>query len=134
MTKLEEIEGIGPAFAEKLAAVGIASCEALLEQGATAAGRQALGEATGIGPGLLLRWVNHADLFRISGIGPQYAELLEVAGVDTVAELAQRVPANLHAKLVEVQAQKKLTGRVPAASSVADWVEQAGQLPRVVTY
>ena len=134
MAKIEEIEGIGPAYAEKLAQAGVASCAALLEQGASAAGRGQLCEATGISGSLLLRWVNHADLFRINGIGPQYAELLEAAGVDSVAELAQRVPANLHAKLVEVQEQKNLTGRAPAATLVADWVEQAKHLPKVVTH
>jgi predicted flap endonuclease-1-like 5' DNA nuclease len=134
MAKIEEIEGIGAAYAEKLGQAGITSCELLLEQGATAAGRAKICEATGISGSLLLRWVNHADLFRISGIGPQYAELLEAAGVDSVAELAQRVPANLHAKLTEVQAQKNLTARVPAASFVADWVEQAKQLPKVVSH
>lgn len=134
MAKIEEIEGVGPAYAEKLAQAGIGDCAGLLEQGATAAGRQKICESTGISASLVLRWVNHADLFRVNGIGPQYAELLEAAGVDTVAELAQRVPANLHAKLTEVQEQKGLTGRVPAASFVADWVEQAKQLPKVVSH
>ena len=134
MAKIEEIEGIGPAYAEKLAAAGIGTVEALLEQGATAAGRKAIGESTGIGVVLLLRWVNHADLYRISGIGKQYAELLEAAGVDTVPELAQRNGANLHEKLAAVQEEKKLTGRVPAFSQVEDWIQQAKNLPRVVTH
>ena len=134
MAKIEEIEGIGPVYAEKLGQCGITSCESLLEQGASSAGRKKICESTGIGDSLLLRWVNHADLFRISGIGPQYAELLEAAGVDSVAELAQRVPANLQAKLTEVQEQKHLTGRVPALSFVEDWVAQAKQLPKLVTH
>jgi predicted flap endonuclease-1-like 5' DNA nuclease len=134
MAKIEEIEGIGPAYAEKLALAGVKTPEELLDQGASAAGRNKLCESTGISSSLILRWVNHADLFRITGIGPQYAELLEAAGVDSVAELAQRVPPNLHAKLVEVQEQKNLTGRAPAESSVVDWVEQAKQLPKRVTH
>jgi predicted flap endonuclease-1-like 5' DNA nuclease len=134
MAKIEEIEGIGPAYAEKLALAGVKTPEELLDQGASAAGRKKLCESTGISSSLILRWVNHADLFRITGIGPQYAELLEAAGVDSVAELAQRVPANLHAKLVEVQEQKNLTGRAPAESFVVDWVEQAKQLPKRVTH
>lgn len=134
MAKIEEIEGIGAAYAEKLGQAGIATSETLLEQGATPAGRKKIGETTGISETLLLRWVNHADLFRISGIGQQYAELLEAAGVDSVPELAQRNAANLHQKLVEVQEQKKLTGRVPAQSQVEDWIQQAKQLPRTVSY
>ncbi|MFO1417141.1 MAG: DUF4332 domain-containing protein [Methylotetracoccus sp.] len=134
MAKLEEIEGIGPAYAEKLTQAGIGSTEALLEAGATAAGRKTLADATGIGGALLLRWVNHADLYRITGIGKQYAELLEASGVDSVPELAQRNGANLHDKLSAVQSEKKLTGRVPALSQVEDWIQQAKNLPRVVSH
>jgi predicted flap endonuclease-1-like 5' DNA nuclease len=83
---------------------------------------------------LILEWVNHADLFRIKGVGEEYADLLEEAGVDTVPELAQRNPANLHAKLGEVNAAKKLVRRLPTAAQVTDWVDQAKALPRVITY
>jgi predicted flap endonuclease-1-like 5' DNA nuclease len=75
-----------------------------------------------------------ADLFRIKGIGTQYSELLEAVGVDTVKELRNRNPENLHAKLVEVQAEKKITRAVPALSQVQDFIDQAKQLPQVVTY
>lgn len=134
MAKLDEIEGIGPAYAEKLTQAGIGSTEALLEAGATAAGRKTLGDAAGISGALLLRWVNHADLYRITGIGKQYAELLEAAGVDSVPELAQRNGASLHEKLSAAQDEKKLTGRVPALSQVEDWIQQAKNLPRVVSH
>lgn len=134
MAKLTTVEGIGEKYAEKLHQAGIATTEALLEKGATPQGRQALAEEAGISDKLILEWVNHADLFRIKGVGEEYADLLEEAGVDTVPELAQRNPANLHAKLQEVNAAKKLVRKLPAAAQVSDWVEQAKALPRVLTY
>jgi len=134
MTSVIEIEGVGPAYAEKLKQSGIATIEALLEEGASPKGRQELAEKTGISPALILRWVNHADLFRIKGVGSEYSELLEAGGVDTVPELAQRNPENLYSKLVEVNQEKKLVRRPPTQSQVKDWVQQAKQLARVVTY
>lgn len=132
--KIEEIEGIGPAIGGKLRAAGVSDSDALLEAGCTRSGRQALAEASGLSEAQLLKFVNMADLFRIRGVGSEYAELLECSGVDTVKELAARNPENLAAKLAEVNADKKLTRRVPAASEVADWVKQAGSLPAKVTY
>ena len=134
MTSVIEIEGIGPAYADKLEQSGIATIEALLEKGASPQGRQELAEATGISLALILRWVNHADLFRIKGVGSEYSELLEASGVDTVPELAQRNPENLYLKLIEVNQEKKLVRRPPTQSQVKDWVQQAKQLARVVTY
>ena len=134
MTKLTTIEGIGEIYAQTLQGAGIATTEALLEQGSAPQGRKALAEKTGISGKLILEWVNAADLFRIKGVSEEYADLLEEAGVDTVPELAQRNAANLHAKLVEVNEAKKLVRRLPAQSQVSDWVEQAKALPRVVTY
>jgi len=134
MTSVVEIEGIGPAYAEKLKQSGIATIEALLEKGASPQGRQELAEATGISQALILRWVNHADLFRIKGVGSEYSELLEASGVDTVPELAQRNPENLYSKLVEVNQEKKLVRRPPTQSQVKDWVQQAKQIARVITY
>ncbi|MFW6135599.1 MAG: DUF4332 domain-containing protein [Chloroflexota bacterium] len=134
MTKLEVIEGIGPIYAQKLRQVGIGSIEALLETGATPEGRQELQENTGIGAEFILDWVNRADLMRIRGVGEEYSDLLEWAGVDTVVELAQRNPENLYQKLLEVNAEKKLVRRPPARNMVKDWVEQAKALPRGVSY
>lgn len=134
MAAIEEIEGIGTAYAHKLAQAGITTCKGLLERGASAAGRKALADNTGISDQLLLRWVNHADLFRISGIGPQYAELLEAARVDSVPELAQRAAANLHQQLIELRERRKLTGRTPALTEVEAWIQQAKSLPRIVSY
>ncbi|MBV2122793.1 MAG: ferredoxin [gamma proteobacterium symbiont of Stewartia floridana] len=134
MTKLVEIEGIGATYASKLEAADIKSLEALLEQGSTKKGRKALEDSSGISGKLILRWVNMADLFRVKGIGEQYSDLLEAAGVDTVPELAQRKPENLHAKMVEVNDAKNLVRATPSLSSVEKWVAEAKQLPRVVTY
>jgi len=134
MARVVDIEGIGPVNAEKLKAAGVATTDALLEKGKTPKGRADLAAATGISENSILRWVNMADLFRIKGVGEEYADLLEAAGVDTVAELAQRRPENLHAKLIEVNEAKKLVRRLPTLSEVTAWVEQAGNLPRAVEY
>ncbi|RME07654.1 MAG: DUF4332 domain-containing protein [Anaerolineae bacterium] len=134
MAKLAYVEGIGPAYAAKLEAAGIKSTKALLEKGATPQGRRELAEQTGISPDLLLKWINHVDMFRIKGIGSEYAELLEQTGVDTVPELAQRNPDNLYDAMVAVNQEKKLVRQLPSRRQVADWVAQAKSLPRVINY
>lgn len=132
--KVEQIEGIGEVYAEKLNAAGIKTTEDLLAKCAAPKGRKELAEATGISEKLVLKWTNHADLMRINGIAGQFAELLEAAGVDTVKELKHRVPANLQAKLEEVNAVKNLCNRVPAVSEVERMIEQAKELEAVMTY
>jgi predicted flap endonuclease-1-like 5' DNA nuclease len=134
MTNLTTIEGIGKTYAESLKEAGISTIEALLEQGSSPPGRKEIAEKTGISGRLILRWVNMADLFRIKGVGEEYADLLEAAGVDTVPELARRNPDNLYQKMVEVNQEKKLVRQVPGQVQVKEWVEQAKQLPRKVTY
>lgn len=134
MTKLTIVEGIGPVYAKKLQETGINTAEALLENGATPKGRQEIAEKSGIPYAKVLEWINHVDLFRIKGVGEEYADLLEAAGVDTVPELAQRNASNLHEKMAAVNAEKKLVRQLPASTQVANWVEQAKQLPRVITY
>jgi len=134
MAKLLDVEGIGPVNADKLKMAGVGSTESLLSMGGTAAGRKDLATRSGVSEKLILEWVNHVDLFRIKGVGEEYSDLLEEAGVDTVKELRNRKPANLHAKMLEVNAQKKLVRRPPALSMVEDWVAQAKKLPPVVTY
>ncbi|HUW13257.1 MAG TPA: DUF4332 domain-containing protein [Anaerolineae bacterium] len=134
MTKLAYVEGIGEVYAGKLVAAGVPTAEALLEQGTTPKGREAIAEKSGISGKLILEWVNHVDLYRIKGVGEEYADLLEAAGVDTVPELAQRNPQNLYEKLVETNWQKELVRRLPTAGQVADWVGQAKLLPRKITY
>jgi len=134
MTKIADIEGIGEAYAKKLGVAGVTTTEGLLEKGKTPKGRKELAEKTGIGDALILKWVNRADLYRVKGIGSEYSDLLEAAGVDTVVELAQRKAENLHKKLVEVNEAKKLVNKLPGLSQVEGWVAEAKKLPRVVTY
>ncbi len=134
MAQIEDIEGIGPQYAEKLKAAGISSVEKLLEVGATAKGRDEIATQTGISNKLILTWVNHADLFRIKGVAGQFSELLETAGVDTVPELAQRNPENLQAALAKTNEEKKLAKTTPSVSQVTHWVEEAKTLPKVVQH
>jgi len=132
--KIEQIEGIGEVFAEKLAAVGIKTTDDLLEKCAAAKGRIEVAEATGISRKLILKWTNHADLMRINGIAGQFAELLEAAGVDTVKEFRHRVPANLQPKLVAINEEKNLCNRVPALSEVERMIAQAKELKPLISY
>ncbi len=132
--KIEDIEGIGPVYGEKLRTAGISTVEKLLEAGATKSGRTSLAKETGISEKDILKWVNHADLFRIDGIGPQFAELLEAAGVDTVKELRNRNAENLFAKLGEVNEEKKLVRRLPSSSQVEGMIKTAGTLEPKVTH
>jgi predicted flap endonuclease-1-like 5' DNA nuclease len=134
MPKLENIEGIGPAYAAQLRVAGIRSIRVLLQKGSTPQGRQQIADTSGISSKRILTWINHADLKRITGVERQYAELLEAAGVDTVVELAQRRPDNLHQKMLEVNQEKRLVRRPPSLSMVERWVNQAKTLPRVIHY
>jgi len=134
MAGIKGIEGIGETYGDRLRALGIRTKADLLEAGATRKGRAELAERSGLGEKLILGWVNRADLFRVKGIGTQYADLLENAGVDTVVELANRKPENLCAKMKEVNAARKLVRLLPALSRVETWVAQAKALPRKVTY
>lgn len=132
--KIIEIEGIGDAYAEKLNAAGIKTTEDLLAQCATPAGRKKVAEETGISPKLILKWTNHADLFRIKGVAGQFAELLEASGVDTVKEFRHRVAANLHPKMEEVNEEKKLCKHVPSVKELEKMIEQAKELEPIITY
>ena len=132
--KIEEIEGIGPVMGEKMREAGVNTTDKLLECTQTPKQRKELAEATGISLKLILRFANMADLFRINGVGQEYAELLEAAGVDTVPELAQRNAENLTAKMEEVNEEKKLVRRTPSLAVVEKWVEEAKSLPRVLIY
>ena len=134
MAIILDIEGIGPTYAQKLTAQRITTTETLLDTASTPKGREALSEKTGIAESLILEWVNLADLFRIKGVGEEYSDLLEEAGVDTVVELSRRNAENLHAKILEVNEAKQLVRRPPALSMVQNWIEQAKGLPRKVEY
>lgn len=132
--KIIDVEGIGPVYSEKLKAAGINDSGQLLEKGKTAKGRKELEEATGISGKLILTWVNHADLYRIKGVGPQFAELLEASGVDTVKEFARRNAENLVAKMNEENEKHHRVGRVPSVTEVQRMIDQAKELPGVITY
>ena len=134
MAKLTKVEGIGEVYSQKLQEAGIKTTQALLKKGASPKGRKEIAEKTDISERLILEWVNHADLFRIKGVGEEYSDLLEAAGVDTVPELAQRNPENLYRKLVAVNREKKLVRQLPTQAQVSDWIEQVQRLPRVITY
>lgn len=132
--KIEEIEGIGEAYAAKLKDAGVKTTEALLEKAATKKGREQLAETTGISEKLILKWANHADLFRIKGIAGQFAELLEAGGVDTVKEFRHRVAANLQPKLLEINEQKNLCNRVPSVTELQKMIDQAKELEPMISY
>jgi predicted flap endonuclease-1-like 5' DNA nuclease len=134
MAKLVDIEGIGEVYLAKLKEAGVDTLDALLSQGATPKGRKEIEEKTGIAHALVLKWINRADLFRVSGIGSEYSDLLEAAGVDTVAELAQRNAENLYQALNAKNDEKNLVRRMPSQSQVSEWIESAKGLPKVVTY
>jgi predicted flap endonuclease-1-like 5' DNA nuclease len=133
--RIEEVEGIGPAYAGKLTAAGVATTDQLLERGARPAGRQAIADATGISAMLILEWVNHADLWRIDGVGSEYSDLLEAAGVDSCAELARRNAANLAQTFQEVDAARpNWIRRIPSEETISGWIEQAKSLDRAVSH
>lgn len=132
--KIEKIEGIGPKYAAQLRSVGVPTTNALLKQGASKRGREDLASRAGISETLVLEWVNLADLIRIKGVGEEYSDLLEEAGVDSVKELRNRRADNLYQKMLETNQAKKLVRRPPSMKQVEDWVSQAKRLPPVVTH
>jgi len=132
--RISDIEGIGPVYARDLSKIGIRTTEALLKKGATPKGRQEIEQASGIGHKLILEWVNLADLYRIKGVGSEYSDLLEEAGVDTVVELAKRDADNLTAKMAQINKIANLVNKLPGRKQVSKWIQQAKKLHRVVTY
>ena len=129
-----DVEGVGPVYAEQLAAVGVKPTDDLLERGAKPKGRQDLEAATGIGHALILKWVNRVDLYRIKGVGSEYSDLLEIAGVDSPVELAHRNAANLVETMAEANAARSLVRRLPTLAEVTDWIEQSKKLPKIVEH
>ena len=132
--KIEDIEGIGPVVGEKFRAAGVKDTDTLLKNALTTRQRKALAEQTGLSEARILKFANMADLYRISGVGSEYSELLEVSGVDTVPELANRNAANLTQAMATVNQEKKLTRQVPTEAEVSKWIEQAKTLPRMLEY
>jgi predicted flap endonuclease-1-like 5' DNA nuclease len=132
---ISEVEGIGAGYAAKLAAAGVTTTDGLLERGAKPSGRQALEASTGISGTLILEWVNHADLMRLKGVGSEYSDLLEAAGVDSPAELANRNAANLATTFAEVVAARPgIVRRTPSEGEVAGWIAEAKTLPKIVEH
>jgi predicted flap endonuclease-1-like 5' DNA nuclease len=132
--KIEEVEGIGPAYAAKLIAAGVKSTDEMLAAGATPKGRDKLAETTGISGKLILEWTNHRDLMRLKGVGSEYSDLLEAAGVDSHAKLAQRNTANLTAVMAKYNDEHKIVRRTPSEKEVEGWVAEAKTLPKVVLH
>ncbi|WP_457678339.1 DUF4332 domain-containing protein [Thermovibrio sp.] len=134
MKPVERIEGIGKTYGKKLREMGIKTVEELLEVGSTPQGRKKISQALGVSESRVLDWVNKADLMRIKGIGKEYSDLLEAAGVDSATELARRNPENLLEKLKEVNERKKLVRQLPYLKQVKKWIEEAKKLPKVVKH
>lgn len=134
MPTITDIEGIGAAYAAKLRKADVRTTEALLKKGGTKKGRKELAGVTGFSTKMILEWVNRADLFRVKGIGEQYSDLLEAAGVDTVVELAKRKPESLLETLIKVNIKKNLVNQTPGLSQVKTWVKHAKSLKRAVEY
>jgi len=134
MAKIIDIEGIGPAYAKKLAGAGVSTTGRLLKIAANAAGRKDLASQADVTTKQVLEWVNRADLMRIKGVGTQYSDLLEATGVDTVVELSRRNAENLFAAMTDLNAAKKLVRQAPSLDQVKDWISQASSLPRVITH
>ncbi len=134
MASIDAIEGIGHKYATKLRKVRVRTTEALLKTAATRKGRKELAEATGLTDTQILEWVNRADLMRVRGVGEEYSDLLEAAGVDTVRELRRRNAANLLDAMVDANSKKRLVRRLPTLSMVERWVAHANELEPVVTY
>lgn len=132
--KITDVEGIGPLIGEKLQIAGVSDTDTLLKDAKTPAQRKALAAKTGLAEKEILKFANMVDLYRISGVGSEYAELLEATGVDTVPELARRRAANLTAAMAELNTTKKLVRRIPNEAEVGKWIEQAKGLPRMLDY
>lgn len=132
--KIIDVEGIGNVNAKKLVEAGINTVDDLLQKAKNPAGRKTLEETTGISGKSILKWTNHADLMRINGVGPQFSELLEAAGVDTVKELKHRVAENLQQKLEEINNKRNLVNHVPSVSEVQKMIDQAKELPAIMEY
>ena len=133
---IETIEGIAKTYGNKLRKCGIKSTKALLERGATPAGRKDVAKETGIDAKLILKWCNMCDLMRVKGVGEEYSELLEAAGVDTVKELKTRRPDNLHKAMADANAKRKkgLVRQLPGPVQVEKWVKHAKTLPAMMKY
>jgi predicted flap endonuclease-1-like 5' DNA nuclease len=133
-TAVKDLRGATEAIVAKLKEKGISNNEKLLSAAAAPAQRRELAAQCGCDAKDILELANRADLARIKGISGVYSDLLETAGVDTVKELATRRPDNLHAKIISTNDTEKLTQRPPTIAAVKSWIEQAKELPKILTY
>ena len=134
MAKLIDIASIGPVNAKKLKKAGVFTTHSLLKQGASPRGRESIAEMSGISLAMVTQWINHSDLFRIHGVGEEYARLLEQTGVETVAELGKRKPDKLYHQIQHVNQERHLVRKMPTETQLKDWIYQAKRLPKVITY
>ena len=134
MTDIQEVEGIAYEHAKELSKAGVLTAEDLLREGATPQGRKDIEYVTRLSHKLILKWVNMVDLFRIRGVSGEYSELLQVSGVNSVPELAERNPEHLYSKMVEVNSKRNLVRKMPSEKMVASWIDKADNLPRIVEY
>ena len=132
--KIETVEGIAKTYGEKLRKCGVNRTDQMLERGSTRKGRKELAEASGIDEKLILKWSNFCDLMRVKGVGEEYSELLEAAGVDTVKELRNRKPENLHAAMLEANQKRKMVRQTPGLKQVEKWVAHAKELDPKMSY
>ncbi len=131
---IESIEGIGPAYASKLKGAGITNTQHLLDHCCDRGGRRRTSEISGVSETQLLKWANLADLMRIRGVGTQYSELLEAAGVDTVKEMRHRNAENLHAAIVATNGAKRLTRKLPPMAMLQRWIDDSQSLAPVIRH
>jgi predicted flap endonuclease-1-like 5' DNA nuclease len=131
---ITDIEGIGPAYAERLKSLRIRTTSRLLEEAKSPRGRKALAEKTGVEPQRILKWANMADMMRIKGVGEEYSELLEAAGVDTVRELKYRNPKKLAEAMATANTKRKLVRLLPSEKAISKWIAEAKSLPMKITY
>ena len=133
MASISAIRAIGHRDATKLRKSRVRTTDSLLQQAATRKGRSEVSERTGLATADLLRWAQQADLMRINGIGSEYAELLSVAGVDTIKALRRRNAANLMVAMTQANAKRRLVQRLPTVEMVQGWIDTAGDLEPIVT-
>lgn len=134
MASIDTIEGLGHRQATRLRKARIRTTEALLKAASTRSGRKQVADTTGLPERKVLEWVNRADLMRVKGVGEEYSDLLEAAGVDTIKELRRRNPRNLLGTMIEVNNKKRLVRRLPTEVMVTRWVDNAKTLEPIVKY
>lgn len=128
------VDGISPGVAKKLLAAKIRTTGKLLQLACSPHGRKQLAERTGLDAATILRCANMADRMRIKGVGREGAELLEVAGVDTVRELRYRNPANLASRMKSAMTNAKLARQLPSEKVLARWIDDARRLTLEIRY